>query len=151
VRLPLQGVPRAARATEVALGAAAADLFAALPAEWRERLSELPATVAALEARATEARAEIDLVAAMAPTGSEGAEVLAARKQKATERLADSVAALEGVRLDLLRLHAGASDLAPFTTLMDAVRAAGDDMRRLAEAQREADVSLRSTVRSRSE
>jgi eukaryotic-like serine/threonine-protein kinase len=139
------------RATEVALGAAAADLFAALPAEWRERLSELPATVAALEARATEARAEIDLVAAMAPTGSEGAEVLAARKQKATERLADSVAALEGVRLDLLRLHAGASDLAPLTTLMDAVRAAGDDMRRLAEAQREADVSLRSTVRSRSE
>lgn len=35
---------------------------------------------------------------------------------------------LEGIRLALPRLHAGASDLTPFTTLMDAVRLIGHDM-----------------------
>jgi serine/threonine-protein kinase len=37
------------RATEAALGVAAAELFAALPKAYRERLAELPATVAAIE------------------------------------------------------------------------------------------------------
>ena len=124
------------RATEAALGVAASELFAALPEAWRDQLDELPATVAALEARAAEARAEIDVVSALAP-GSVDAEILAGRRQAAQTRLADSVAALEGIRLDLLRLHAGAGDLAPLTTLMDAVRLIGEDMSRLAEAQRE--------------
>ena len=125
------------RATEAALGVAASELFAALPKEWREQLSELPATVAALEARAAEARADIDVVAAMAPEGTADAELLATRREAASKRLADSVAALEGIRLDLLRLHAGAGDLAPLTTLMDAARLIGEDLNRLAEAQRE--------------
>ena len=63
--------------------------------------------------------------------------MLAARREAAAAHLAESVAALEGIRLDLLRLHAGASDLAPLTTLMDAARVAGEDMSRLAEAQQE--------------
>ena len=100
---------RAFRATEAALGVAASELFAALPKEYREQLAELPAIVAALEARAAEARAEIDVVAALAPSGSVDAEVLAARKKAAAAHLAESVAALEGIRLDLLRLHAGAA------------------------------------------
>ena len=125
------------RATEAALGVAASELYAALPKVFREQLAELPATVEALEARAAEARADVELLASMAPSGSADAELLAARKARAAAHLAESVAALEGIRLDLLRLHAGASDLAPLTTLMDAVRVAGDDMRRLAEAQQE--------------
>jgi hypothetical protein len=125
------------RATEAALGIAASELFAALPKPYREQLAELPAIVAAFEARAAEARAEMDVVAALAPSGSADAEVLAARREAAKARLADSVAALESIRLDLLRVHAGASDLAPLTTVMDAARRVGDDMKRLAEAQRE--------------
>ena len=125
------------RATEAALGVAASELFAALPEAWRDQLADLPATVEALEARAAEARAEIEMLSALAPTESAGAEVLAARRAAAAEHLTASVAALEGIRLDLLRLHAGAGDLAPLTTLMDAVRNVGDDMRRLADAQRE--------------
>ncbi|MEX2152027.1 MAG: hypothetical protein WD825_01740, partial [Gemmatimonadaceae bacterium] len=78
-------------------------------------------------------------VAALAPSGSVDAEVLAARREAAKARLAESVAALEGIRLDLLRLHANADDLAPLTTLMDAARLLGDDLSRLAEAQREAE------------
>ena len=124
------------RATEAALGVAASELFAALPKAYREQLAELPAIVAALEARAAEARAEVDVVAALAPSGSGDAEVLAARREAAAAHLAESVAALEGIRLDLLRLHAGAADLAPLTTLMDAARLIGEDVSRLAEAQR---------------
>jgi serine/threonine-protein kinase len=127
------------RATEAALGVAASELFAALPKAYREQLSDLPAIVTALEARAAEARAEMDVVAAMAPSGSADAEMLAARKTAAATRLAESVAALEGLRLDLLRLHAGAADLQPLTTLMDAARQIDEDLGRLAEAQQETD------------
>jgi serine/threonine-protein kinase len=125
------------RATEAALGVAASELFAALPKAYRDQLAELPATVAALEAHAAEARAELDVVAALAPSGPGDEEALAARREKAKAHLGDSVAALESIRLDLLRLHANASDLAPLTTLMDAARLLGEDLSRLAEAQRE--------------
>jgi hypothetical protein len=135
------------RPTEAALGVAASELFAALPKEYREQLTELPATVAALEARAAEARAELDVVAALA-ADTHDAEVLSARREAAAAHLAESVAALEGIRLDLLRLHAGAGDLAPLTTLMDAVRLLGDDAARLAEAQREVEAAARSDVGS---
>jgi predicted Ser/Thr protein kinase len=131
------------RATEAALGVAASELFSALPNEYREQLAELPAIVAALEARAAEARAEIEVLGAIAPNESGGAEVLAARKKAAAAHLADSVAALEGIRLDLLRLHAGAGDLAPLTTLVDAARLIGEDLSRLAEAQREVEDATR--------
>ena len=124
------------RATEAALGVAAAELYAALPNAYREQLDELPAIVASLEARAAEARAEMEVLAALAPSGPE-ADLLAARRQAAQEHLAESVAGLESIRLDLLRLHAGASDLAPLTTLMEDARRMGEDLNRLAEAQRE--------------
>jgi serine/threonine-protein kinase len=127
------------RATEVALGAAVADLYAALPQPFREQLGDLPVIVEALEARAAEARAEVEMLAALAPSGGSDAAVLQQRCDAAGAHLADSVAALEGIRLDLLRLHAGGGDLSPLTTLMDAARALGDDARRLAEAQREVD------------
>ncbi|MEO8333970.1 MAG: hypothetical protein ABI664_03295, partial [bacterium] len=127
------------RATEAALGVAASELYAALPKAYREQLAELPATVAALEARAAEARAKIDEIAALVPSGSAGAGILEARRSAASAHLAESVAALEGVRLDLLRLHAGAGDLAPLTTLLDAARLLGEDVSRLADARREVD------------
>ncbi len=129
------------RATEAALGVAASELFAALPSAYREQLAELPATVAALEARAADARAEIDVLAALAPSGSVDADVLETRRSAASAHLAESVAALEGIRLDLLRLHAGAGDLAPLTTLMDAARLLGEDVSRLADARRAADAA----------
>ena len=131
------------RATEAALGVAASELFAALPNEFREQLWELPDIVAALEARAAEARAEMDVVAHLVPSGSAAAELLEARRAKAAAQLSESVAALEGIRLDLLRIHAGAGDLAPLTTLMDAARAIGEDLGRLAEAQREVEDTAR--------
>jgi eukaryotic-like serine/threonine-protein kinase len=125
------------RATEAALGVAASELFAMLPKAYRDQLAELPATVTALEAHAAEARAELDVIAALASSGSDDADVLAARRDKAKAHLAESVAALERIRLDLLRLHANANDLAPLTTLLDAARHVGDDVSRLADAHQE--------------
>ena len=129
--------PAAFRATEAALGVAASELFAALPKAYREQLAELPAMVEALEAKAAEARAEIEMVNGLAPSGSAGANVLESRRKAAAAQLAESVAALESIRVDLLRLHAGTSDLAPLTTLIEEARVLGDDVRRLADAQRE--------------
>ena len=125
------------RPTEAVLGLAAADLFAALPQVYRDGLSELPATVAALEAHAAEARADLDVVAALAPTNSADANALEKRRNTASNHLAKSVAALEKIRIDLLRLHGGASDLAPLTTMLDAARELGEDVARLSDAQRE--------------
>jgi serine/threonine-protein kinase len=127
------------RATEAALGVAASELFAALPKAYREELADLPVMIAALEARAAEARAEIDVVEALGALGTTDAEVLRARREAASGHLTKSVAALEGIRLDLLRLHAGASDLAPLTTLIQEARVLSEDIERLAEAQREVD------------
>jgi len=135
------------RATEAALGVAATELFAALPEPYREQLIELPATVDALEARAAEARAELDLVAALAPSGSSDAEVLASRRGAAAARLVESVAALEGIRLDLLRLHAGAGDLASLTTLIDAAQVLREDVSRLADAQQEVEAIVQRQLR----
>ena len=125
------------RATEAALGVAAGELFAALPKAYRDELAEVPAIVEALEARAAEARAEGEVIDALVPSGAPEAEVIAARRARAKAQLSESVAALEGIRLDLLRLHAGQTDLAPLTTLMDAARRIGEDLDRLAEARRE--------------
>ena len=130
------------RATEAALGVAAGELFAKLPSSYRDQLSELPAVVAALEAHAASARAEIDVVAALLPSASAGADVLETRRKAAADHLAESVAALEEIRLDLLRLHAGASDLVPLTTLIDAARLVNEDLSRLADAQLEVEDAL---------
>jgi len=135
--------PGVFRATEAALGVAASELFAALPKAYREQLADLPPMVSALEARAADARAEIEALAELAQSGNDDAGVLKSRRDAASAQLTESVAALETIRLDLLRLHAGASDLAPLTTLIDAARSLGDDVKRLADAQSEVDAATR--------
>jgi serine/threonine-protein kinase len=129
------------RPTEMALSVAASDLFDRLPIAYREHLADLPQIVERLEAHAAAARARIEELDALAnlaesesPTGR--GTVMAAR-DAAKRELAESVAALEAVRLDLLRLHGGAIDLQPITTVLDAARELGNEFDRLQEAQRE--------------
>jgi serine/threonine-protein kinase len=130
------------RPTEAALGIAASELFAALPEPYRVELFELPAIVSALEARAAEARAEVDVVEALARPGSGDTAVLETRRNAASANLAASVGALERIRLDLLRLHGGAGDLAPLTTLIEEAHVLSDDARRLAEAEQEVEDAI---------
>jgi serine/threonine-protein kinase len=130
------------RAAEVALGVAASELFAVLPAPQRQQLETLPAVVASLEARAADARAQIDEIEALAQRVGTFDAGLAARREQAKIQLGASVAAMEGIRLDLLRLVAGTNYLAPLTTLLDAARHVGEDVVRLADAQREVERGL---------
>jgi serine/threonine-protein kinase len=130
------------RPTEAALGLAASELFAALPEVYRVELLELPSIVSALEARAAEARAEVDVVAALARPGSDDTAVLEGRRNAASASLAASVGALERIRLDLLKLHAGASDLKPLTTLIEEAHLIRQEVERLAEAEQEVEDAI---------
>jgi serine/threonine-protein kinase len=106
-----------------------------LPAAYREHVADLPAVVERLETHAAAARARLDeLNALVAIGGSPPAEIMSARDH-AKRELADSVAALEAVRLDLLRLHGGATDLKPITTVLEAARGLGEELDRLVHAQ----------------
>jgi serine/threonine-protein kinase len=130
------------RPTEAALGLAASELFAALPEAYRVELFELPSIVSALEGRAAEARAEVDVVAALARPGSDDTSVLERRRNKASANLAASVGALERIRLDLLKLHAGAGDLKPLTTLIEEAQLVSDEVKRLVEAEQEVEDAI---------
>ena len=126
------------RPTEVVLGVAAGELFAALPTPYREKLAELPVVVRTLEARAVESRAQLDAYAARPVTRDcSSPHPRDVGEMRARRTLAESVGALESIRLDLLRLHAGEADLAPITTLLDAAKSIGADVERLIVAQRD--------------
>ena len=125
------------RPTEVLLGSAAAELFQSLPESYRRQLGDLPATIAALEARAALARSEADLLSTLGARRGASDATLEARRDAARTQLGSAVAALEGIRLDLIRLHAGSDDLAPLTTLLDAAKQIAADIDHLVEAEGE--------------
>jgi len=127
------------RPTEMALGAAVGDLYAALPKAYRDDLNDLPSVVERLETHAAAARARIEevdalMTAAGPDAGGPAAASLVAARDAAKRELADSVASLEAVRLDLLRLHGGAVDLQPITTVLEAARELGEQLDRLNQA-----------------
>jgi serine/threonine-protein kinase len=113
-----EALPDHGERTEVALGSVAQQLFDALPADQRERLGDVPALVTKLEA-----------------------DALALRKRgespEAMERLASTVAALETLRLDLLRLHAGNVTLDELTQNIEAAEQVRLEIDRHLEAARE--------------
>jgi serine/threonine-protein kinase len=125
------------RPTEVVLGHASADLYAALPEPYRRQLGDLPKTAAALEARAAIARRESELLENLGAHEDGSDRALTLRRDEARAQLSSAVAALEGIRLDLIRLHAGSTDLEPLTTLIDAANQIAADIGQLAEAQGE--------------
>ena len=95
-----------------------------------------------LETHAAAARARGDeinelLAAAGGEEAKSAAANLIAARDAAKRELADSVASLEAVRLDLLRLHGGAVDLQPITTVLEAARELGEQLDRLNQANRE--------------
>jgi serine/threonine-protein kinase len=129
------------RPTEMALGMAVGDLFAELPKPYRDDLSDLPEVVERLESHAGAARTRMDeLTTLLAAAGSDKASPETAKlieaRDAAKRELGHSVAALEAVRLDLLRLHGGAIDLRPITTVLEAARELGEQLDRLNEANR---------------
>jgi serine/threonine-protein kinase len=152
------------RRTEVAIALAADRLYAELPTVHREQLTELPSVILELQKQATDLRSRIaslntlvedaaagaysdDLLSAPAGdsqrTVAERREEVIARlnssREEAREQLARSVAALEAIRLDLLRLQGGVSEISALTTGLDAARRVAKDLGRLAAAHGELD------------
>ena len=133
--------------TEVALGRATDHLFEALPKAMRRELATLPDTVRRLEGDAGRLRdsiVKLDDQLAVFERGGEAlddaertrvADELRATRQLAAERLATTVAALENIRLDLLRLQMGSAGIESVTASLDAARRVGDQIAESIAAQ----------------
>jgi len=164
---PAQIAAGAYRPTEIAIGMAADALFEALPKEVRKELKDLPPIIRRLEADAAAQRARVDELnavlgglgdgSATAPgslRGEAGAVVedkqarlrddISARRDEAMRRMSSSVAALENLRLDLLRLKAGAGSLDELTAHLSDARRLQDEIALAIEARRETEAALRS-------
>ena len=144
VERPTLGMPLL---TEVALGRATDHLFEALPKASRRELAALPETVRRLETDAGRLRASVvaldDQLAAFDRGGdaladeerTRVANELRATRVAAAERLATTVAAIEAIRLDLLRLQMGSVGLESVTASLDAARSIGEQIAASLEAQ----------------
>jgi serine/threonine-protein kinase len=116
-------------ATEIMLGDAAEAIFARLPQEMQRELQAVPAAAAALatEASALRARA-LELSSEQrrlrAEPRPDAARLQALENERAAVqgRLGTTIAALEAVRLDLLRLEAGQTLPGNLTEQLDMVR-----------------------------
>ena len=94
------------RPTEVALGSATETLFMALPDGVRSAFADLPMVVNRLEREAEHARQQV-------AAGAEG---------QWAERLQQSVAAIDTLRVGLLRMSAGRVEAGSLTADLDAAR-----------------------------
>ncbi len=156
------------RPTEVAIGMAADQIFESLDKGTRKALKELPALVRRLEAEAQGMRARVEELQAM--IAGLGDEALAAQslslkgneagvvmdgardklrrelteqRDKASQRLSIAVAALENIRLDLLRLKAGVGTVDQLTADLNAARDLQAEIEIAVVANREMEAALR--------
>jgi serine/threonine-protein kinase len=155
------------RPTEMAIGIAADALFDSLPKDQRKELRELPPLIDRLQLDAARMRKVVDdLNDALAGIGEQSAASqssalrgdagaslvsvrdklqrdLTVRRDEAAARLGAAVAALENIRLNLLRLRAGTGTVAELTADLGAARDAQREIERAAEAREEVEALLR--------
>ncbi|HWA40798.1 MAG TPA: protein kinase, partial [Gemmatimonadales bacterium] len=135
------------RATELSLGMAAEQLFESLPKETRGALKELPKVLHRLQTDAQSLRARYDqFQEALADAGdaasTAAADDLRAARDQVHAKLGETVAALETIRLDLLRLHAGGTTVAGVTTHLDLAADVSAEVERIIAAQGEVEKLL---------
>jgi serine/threonine-protein kinase len=155
---PMIGMPLL---TEVALGRATDHLFEALPKASRRELAALPETVRRLEAdagRLRESMLKLDDQLAMFERGDDAlhddersrvAEELRATRVVAAQRLASTVAAIENIRLDLLRLQMGSAGIESVTASLEAAHRVGMQISEAVAAQDEVERLLRQVTPAR--
>ncbi|MFN2570555.1 MAG: serine/threonine-protein kinase [Gemmatimonadales bacterium] len=144
------------RPTELALGMAAEQLYETLPKETRQQLRELPDVVHRLEQDAQRMRARLNELQEVLSdvdhrAGADAA--IAARQERiladltkerdlVQQRLKDAVAALETIRLNLLRLHAGTGSVRSLTTDLGLAREIAREINAQVEGFREVENAL---------
>jgi predicted Ser/Thr protein kinase len=148
-RVALPSTALTARPTELAVGAAVVSLYESLPADAQRALPGLRRTVEGLEEDAQRMRGLLDECDAtleglegrfptVGDTTGRVAQVRALRDQ-AAQRMQQAVAALETLRVDLLRLTAGTVALDAVTTRLGTAREVAADLERLLDAREEVD------------
>ena len=147
------------RPTELAIGMAAERLFEELPEDVKGSLADVPGVLKLLERHGESTRArveELDRVlleigrhetravggATSAGQRESVAEEVRRKRDRARDRLREVAAAIERLRLELLRLHAGSGDVPNLTLDLAAARALADDAEHLARGRREIDALL---------
>jgi predicted Ser/Thr protein kinase len=147
--------PLTHRPTELSIGMAAEQLYEGLPKVTRQQLRDLPDVVHRLEDDAQRTRRRLEeLQEALGDTRRNAADPaigarhdriladLTAERELVQKRLADAVAALETIRLNLLRLHAGTGSVKSLTTDLGLAREVAKEIDLLLEGQREVEREL---------
>jgi len=161
VRTPVATIGATHRPTELALGMAAEQLYETLPKETRRQLRDLPDVVHRLENDAQRMRHRLEeLQEALADVGrgpgdgtapdpAIGARHdrivadLSGERDLVQQRLTDAVAALETIRLNLLRLHAGTGTVQSLTTDLGLAREVAREIGAQIEGRLEVERELR--------
>ena len=148
----LQGTQQVAaamthRATELSLGMAAEQLFESLPRDTRHALGDLPALLHRLQNDAQLLRRSYDelqdALGATGPANTHDYESLRAERDLVHEKLGDAVGALETIRLNLLRLHAGSATVEGLTTHIGLAAEVSAEVERLIAAREEVEGQMR--------
>ncbi len=124
-----------AQHTEVALGRATDALFEALPKKVRRELKDVPVTTRRLEAEASTLRESLDKFDDVLSRADDAA--LRSRRDRAAEQLAETVTALENIRLGLLRLQLGSAPVAQVTEALEAASRIGGEIDYALDAENE--------------
>ena len=128
------------RATELSLGMASEQLYESLPRATRQSLDGLPGLLHRLQEAAQALRARYDALSEAVAQGGGSAsdtarEAVRAERDLMHGKLRDAVGALETIRLNLLRLHAGSASVESLTTHIEVANAFSDDVSRLIAAR----------------
>ncbi len=136
------------RATELSLSLAAEQLYETLPKHTRQQLGDLPALLERLQHAAQLLRSRHDelnaAVAAQRP-GETSPHLDALREERTDvhDKLTAAVGALENIRLNLLRLHAGSAAVEGLTTHIGLAEDVSAEIERMVSAREEIDASLK--------
>jgi eukaryotic-like serine/threonine-protein kinase len=142
------GVAMTHRATELSLGMAAEQLYQSLPKETRRALGNLPALLERLQHAAQQLRSRYDeLSSAVESRGVGGAsddlDTLREERTLVHDKLTGAVGALETIRLNLLRLHAGSAAVEGLTTHIGIAEEVSAEIERMVAARQDVDAALR--------
>ena len=132
------------RATELSLGMAAEQLFDSLPKDTRVALGDLPAVLRRLQDDAQLLRKRSDDVQEALASAGDGASAMEyaevrALRDELRAKLGEAVGALETIRLNLLRLHAGAATVQGLTTHLGLAAEVSEQVERLIGAHADVD------------
>jgi len=136
------------RATELSLSLAAEQLYDQLPKATRQTLGDLPGLLDRLQRAAQMLRTRHEeLTAAIESqqrrSEAEDVEGLLEERVAVHDRLTAAVSALETIRLNLLRLHAGSAAVEGLTTHIGLAEEVSDEIERMVAARTEIEASLR--------